>query len=177
MPTIKEDFILSLKSFILKNQSIGHLYTNCNANPNSKYKLDEILDDIFYVLKTGNADMFHYSCEHYNYVPSVPIIMLCPDKPLAFTALYKFYPELTKGFNFVEEPDNIKQSLAKYPKESIIEYDDILPDAPTKLLSEIDEYELSSKCKSVKTEPIFNDNDNNNKESKPVKKNTTKKHK
>ncbi len=40
-------------SFILKNQSIGHLYTNCNANPNSKYKLNENLDDIFYVLKTG----------------------------------------------------------------------------------------------------------------------------
>jgi putative transposase len=42
---------LSLKSFILKNQSIGHLYTK--NHPNSKYKLNEILDDIFYVLKTG----------------------------------------------------------------------------------------------------------------------------
>jgi len=124
----------------------------------------------------GNVEMFNYSCEHYNYVPSVPIILLCPNKILALTALYKFYPELTKGFNFAEEPDNIKQLLAKYPKVPYVDSDSDDGDSnnvnsdddyTAKLLSAIDGYELGSKCKIVKTEPIFNDDD---KESKPVKK-------
>lgn len=122
----------------------------------------------------GNTEMFHYSCDHYNYVPTLPIIIMCPDKYLALVALYKFYPELAKGFNIIEEPDNIKKLLINCPKlhndddsddDGVFRPEKLLSKIE-KLLSKIDGYELGDKYKSIKTESILNDD----KKFNPIKK-------
>jgi len=51
--SLKTAFIIMLKNYILANKSIGKFYSI--KHPNSKYKLEDLLDDIMFVLKTGIA--------------------------------------------------------------------------------------------------------------------------
>jgi hypothetical protein len=51
MVRVSVSFIKSIKHIILSNKNIKHFYTK--LYPNTKYSLDDILNDIFYVLKTG----------------------------------------------------------------------------------------------------------------------------